>query len=66
VAQQLDRLAEDPALQRFRPFHVARGVTLEELGDHPGAILAYRRALALPGNEAEDEYLSTALAGLSG
>lgn len=63
--QHLDRLVGDPALDRFRPFHIARAVTLEELGDHPAAILAYRRALELPGNGAEDEYLVAALAGLA-
>jgi RNA polymerase sigma-70 factor (ECF subfamily) len=64
--RHLERLADDPALQRFRPFHIARGLTLEELGDHPAASAAYRRALELPGNQAEDEFLSTALAGLGG
>ncbi|MGB3409854.1 MAG: DUF6596 domain-containing protein [Microthrixaceae bacterium] len=61
----LDRLADDPALGRFRPFHIARAVTLEELGDNHGAVLAYRRALDLPGNQAEDEFLATTLAGLA-
>ncbi|MDV7098905.1 DUF6596 domain-containing protein [Gordonia amicalis] len=60
----LDRLASNPALDRYRPFHVARALTLEELDDHDGAADAYRRALDLPGNEAEDDYLASALAGL--
>ncbi len=62
--RRLDDLAVDPVLDRFRPFHVARAVTLEELGDNPGAVHAYRRALALPGNDAEDAFLAATLAGL--
>ena len=62
--RQLDELAGDPALARFRPFHTARAVTLEQLGDPAGAAQAYRRALDLPGNEAEDEFLAATLAGL--
>lgn len=62
----LDRLAADPVLARFRPFHIARAITLEELGDEAEAIRAYRAALDLPGNEAEDDYLAAALAGLDG
>lgn len=61
---RLDELAADPALQRFRPFHIARALTLEELGDHERAAVAYRRALELPGNDVEGEYLAAALAGL--
>ncbi len=61
----LDQLSADPALQRFRPFHIARAVTLEELGDTQGATIAYRRALDLPGKQAEDEFLATTLAGLA-
>lgn len=60
----LDELAADPALDRYRPFHVARAVTLEELEDYPAAAAAYRRALALPGNEAEADYLTAALSDL--
>lgn len=62
----LDGLAEDPALARFRPFHIARAVTLEELEDYPGAAAAYRRALEIPGNDAEDRYLAAALDGIVG
>lgn len=62
----LDRLAADPVLARFRPFHIARAITLEELGDEAEAIKAYRTALELPGNEAEGDYLAAALAGLDG
>ncbi|GAB3621614.1 RNA polymerase sigma factor [Glutamicibacter endophyticus] len=62
----LDALAGDPALARFRPFHIARAVTLEELADYSGAAAAYRLALAIPGNEAEDGYLAAALDGILG
>ncbi|QZY51476.1 RNA polymerase sigma factor [Leucobacter tenebrionis] len=60
----LESLAEDPVLASFRPFHIARAVTLEEAGDRVGAAAAYRRALELPGNDAERDYLDSALAGL--
>lgn len=62
--RRLDELADDAALARFRPFHTARAVTLEQLGDPAGAAEAYRRALELPGNDAEDAYLAATLAGL--
>ena len=62
--RRLDELADEPALARFRPFHTARAVTLEQLGDPAGAAEAYRRALELPGNDAEDAYLAATLAGL--
>ncbi|QBE48504.1 RNA polymerase sigma factor [Leucobacter triazinivorans] len=62
----LDALAADAALQRFRPFHVARAVTFEELGEFAGAAAAYRRALELPGNEAEDGLLMASLEGIGG
>lgn len=61
---QLEDLVGDPALERFRPFHIARAVTLEEIGDAEAAAAAYRRALELPGNEAESEFLSSALLGV--
>lgn len=60
--QQLDRLADDPALIRFRQFHIARAVTLDELGRSADAAAAYRRALQLPGNEAENDYLMASVA----
>lgn len=62
----LDELADDPALARLRGFHIARAVTLEELGRADEAGQAYRRALELPGNDAEDDYLRDALADLEG
>ena len=60
----LDQLQSDTQLDRFRPFHIARALTLSELGDDRGAATAYRRALELPGNGAEDDYLADALSGL--
>lgn len=61
--RRLEALAADPELARFRPFHIARAVTLSELGDADAAAAAYRDALALPGNSAEDAALA-ALAAL--
>ena len=62
--RQLDALQHDPVLAEYRPFHIARAVTFEELADPSSAASAYRRALELPGNEAEDDYLASVLAGL--
>lgn len=61
---ELEALAEDPVLAAFRPFHIARAITLEEVGERAAAAAAYRRALELPGNDAERDYLASALAGL--
>lgn len=63
--RRLDALAADPVLERFRPFHIARATTLAELGDTAGAAEAYRRALEIPGNAAEDDVLAAALAGVT-
>ncbi|BDH56499.1 RNA polymerase sigma factor [Tsukamurella sp. PLM1] len=63
--RRLDQLATEPALAGFRPYHVARALTLAELGDADAAAAAYRDALALPGNDAEDDYLASTLAGLT-
>lgn len=60
----LDELADEPALVRYRPFHIARAVTLEELGRTIGATESYRRALELPGNAAEDAFILSAIAEL--
>lgn len=59
--RHLDALADDPVLDRFRPFHVARAITLTELGDDAAAQTAYQRALDLGGNQAEDAYLAAQL-----
>ncbi|MDF1489728.1 RNA polymerase sigma factor [Tessaracoccus caeni] len=60
--RRLDALADDPAIARLRAFHIARGVTLKELGRDAEAADAYRHALTLPGNQAEDAYLLETLA----
>ncbi|EGD55554.1 sigma-70 family RNA polymerase sigma factor [Gordonia neofelifaecis NRRL B-59395] len=60
------QLLDDPgvtaALDRYRPFHIARALILAELGDGESAADAYRKALSLPGNAAEDDYLAASLA----
>lgn len=63
--RRLDALAEDSTVARLRAFHIARGVTLNELGCHAEAADAYRHALTLPGNQAEDDYLLETLALLN-
>ncbi len=60
----LDELADDPVLDRLRAYHVARAVTLDELGERSAAAEAYRRALGLPGNDAEADHLAASLAAL--
>ncbi|HIY66799.1 MAG TPA: RNA polymerase sigma factor [Candidatus Agrococcus pullicola] len=60
----LDELADEPALVRYRPFHIARAVTLEELGRSAEAMAAYRRALELPGNAAEDAFILSTIGEL--
>ena len=62
--KRLDELADDPVLSQFRPFHVTRAITLTELEKHEQAAAAYRRALALGGNDAEDTFLLETLAAL--
>lgn len=64
--EQMEGLAEEEMLQRYRPFHIARAMTLEELGEQEAAASSYRRALQLPGNTAEDAYLTELLTGLVG
>jgi RNA polymerase sigma-70 factor (ECF subfamily) len=54
----LDELADDPRLQRHRPFHTARAITLTDLGRPGEAEEAYAVALECPGNEAESEYIA--------
>lgn len=62
--EHVEDLAEEEALQRYRPFHIAHAMTLEEVGDHEAAAAAYRRALQLAGNAAEDAYLADLLTDL--
>ncbi len=63
--RRLDDLAAAPGVARLRSFHVARAVTLAELGRDVDAAEAYRHALSLPGNEAEDQFLGDALGALT-
>jgi RNA polymerase sigma-70 factor (ECF subfamily) len=58
----LEELGTDPRLVAHRSYHIARAVTLEELGDREAAAEAYRRALGIPGNDAENQMLLSALA----
>lgn len=44
---------------------MARAITLVELGDAQAAAEAYRAALALRGNAAEDDYLSASLSAIT-
>ena len=57
----LEGLSGDAALSRYRPYHVALALTRTELGDARRAADDYRRALALPGNAAEDAFLADSL-----
>ncbi|MBP2437675.1 RNA polymerase sigma factor [Microbacterium amylolyticum] len=63
--RMLDEMTGDAAMARFRPFHIARATTLGELGQTAQAAAAFRRALDLPGNAAEDVLLNELLAELS-
>ncbi len=54
----LDAFGEHKNLLGFQYYHSARAGLLEELGEGPRALTAYRRALALCRNDAESAYLS--------
>ncbi|WP_209325278.1 RNA polymerase sigma factor [Brevibacterium renqingii] len=60
----LNELADEPQLLRHRPFHIARAITLSDLGRAAEAESAYARALECPGNEAESEYIIARVADL--
>ncbi|MPZ27727.1 MAG: RNA polymerase sigma factor [Micromonosporaceae bacterium] len=60
----LDELAADPALARYHLYHAARAGLLERLGQRDQAAAAYRRALALVGNEPERALLTRQLAAV--
>ena len=53
----LDRLGAQHELDDYRYFHAARADLLRRLEQRDEAISAYRRALALGGNEAEQAFL---------
>ena len=61
----LDELSTNPHLRRYRPFHIARAISLRD-SDQPGeAEFAYRTALECPGNDAESDYLEAQIRYLS-
>ena len=57
VLAQLDRLARDPALERYRYLPAARADVLRRLGRTAEAVAAYEEAIGLTRNQAELEYL---------
>jgi RNA polymerase sigma-70 factor, ECF subfamily len=62
----LDGLGGDDRLDGYHLFHAARADLLHRLGRDSEAAVAYRRALALVGNEPERAFLSRRLTGLGG
>lgn len=60
----LEDLAADPGLERYRPFHIARAITLSELGMAKHAEAAFRKALDCPGNDAESAYIEAQIRDL--
>jgi len=62
--RELDVLADDSRLQRHRPFHIARAISLADLGRAGEAEEAYGAALECPGNEAESDYIAGRAADL--
>jgi RNA polymerase sigma-70 factor (ECF subfamily) len=57
----MDELADDPRLVSHHLFHASRAELLRRSGRIPEAIAAYRRALAMPQNNAERRYLERRL-----
>ena len=53
----LDRLGDQHELDDYRYFHAARADLLRRLDEPDEAIAAYRRALELGGNDAEQDFL---------
>lgn len=60
----LDELDKPEELERYQPFHAARADLLRRAGRKDEATAAYRRALALTGNRAEQGFLKRRLAEL--
>ena len=60
----LDKLADNPQLLRHRPFHIARAITLDELGRTSEAEDAYAAGLDCPGNDAESEFITARITDL--
>ncbi|WP_327636855.1 RNA polymerase sigma factor [Kribbella sp. NBC_00482] len=60
----LAELAEEPRLQDYHPFALARADLLQRLGRLPEAITAYEQALALAGSEPERDLVRRRLEGI--
>ncbi|WP_166825690.1 RNA polymerase sigma factor [Brevibacterium limosum] len=60
----LDELADEPQLLRHRPYHIARAITLGELGRTAEAEDAYGAGLECLGNDAESEYITARITDL--
>jgi RNA polymerase sigma-70 factor (ECF subfamily) len=60
----IDALGASGELDRYHLFHAARADILRRLGSFEDAAEAYRRALALIGNDVERAYLERRLAAL--
>jgi RNA polymerase sigma-70 factor (ECF subfamily) len=60
----IDALGASGELDRYHLFHAARAEMLRRLGSFEAAAEAYRRALALIGNDVERAYLERRLAAL--
>lgn len=54
----LDDLGGDGQLHRHRPYHIARAITLGEMGREEDARAAYSEGLECPGNDAESDYIT--------
>ncbi|MET9270447.1 RNA polymerase sigma factor [Kribbella sp. NPDC003557] len=60
----LDELADEPRLQDYHPYALARADLLHRLGRVPEASAAYQHALTLAGSEPEREHVRRRLAQL--
>ncbi|MEM8931597.1 MAG: sigma-70 family RNA polymerase sigma factor [Acidobacteriota bacterium] len=60
----LERLADDPRVERYHLVHATRAELLRRSGDEAGAAVAYRRALECPASAPERRFLASRLAAL--
>ncbi|HVI00257.1 MAG TPA: RNA polymerase sigma factor [Enhygromyxa sp.] len=60
----LERLAGEPSLQSYQPYHAARADLLRRAGRSEEALAAYRRALADAPNQVAREFLARRVAEL--
>ena len=60
----LERLASEPSLQSYQPYHAARADLLRRAGRSEEALAAYRRALADAPNQVAREFLARRVAEL--